>query len=155
MRKSKNNLAGIILLLISIVQFTFGQDKRDSLTTPYNCCNYESFEGQEVFTIAEEMPEFVGGDDSLRKYLSVNLIFPEGQTEIQSKVYVSFIIDTLGQPINICIVRPFYPDKLTELEKTFLKIIVAMPRWLPGKQRGKKVPVKYLIPVNIGFQHND
>ncbi len=101
-----------------------------------------------VFMVVEKMPQFPGGDDSLRAYLNNNIVYPpEALTQnITGRVYVSFVIDVSGKITDVAIARGV--DPLLDAEA--LRVVTNMPNWIPGSQRGKPVNVKYLLPVNFG-----
>jgi TonB family protein len=102
-------------------------------------------EDANVFFIVEEMPEFPGGDLALRRYISDNLNYPVDAAEngITGKVYVTFLINKDGNVSNASIARGVHPS----LDKEALRVVNSMPKWKPGKQRGKPVSVSYTIPV--------
>jgi len=113
----------------------------------------DSIDGKKAFVITEKMPEFPGGKEALNKYISSNLQYTSGNTdEFQNKVTVSFIIDKEGKVQNVNIISPKHLFKLTEFEKCVFKLINNMPKWKPGRQNGKRVPVKYVIPINTDPQ---
>ncbi|GAB4286678.1 MAG: hypothetical protein Kow0068_12270 [Marinilabiliales bacterium] len=101
----------------------------------------------DVFKIVDEMPQFPGGNDSLYKYLSEKIIYPESakKNKIQGTVYVSFIIDETGVIKNIEIEKGI--DK--ECDNIAFRAIQNMPKWEPGKLKGKPVKVQYVIPVTF------
>ena len=102
-----------------------------------------------VFTHTEEMPVFPGGEEARLKFLQKNIYIPKTQIEFQSDIYITFIIDSNGELINTCILRPFYSDKLTPIESAILCVFGKMPLWIPGKQQGVPVAVKLAMPVKI------
>ncbi len=100
-----------------------------------------------VFQTVESMPGFVGGDQALMKFLSANIKYPEAakKNNIQGRVIVQFDVDIDGSIKNIFVVRSVSP----ELDAEAIRVIKLMPKWIPGKQRGKTVRVKYTLPVNF------
>ncbi|MBN1767804.1 MAG: TonB family protein [Prolixibacteraceae bacterium] len=104
----------------------------------------------EVFAIVEEMPQFPGGDMALLKYISDHMDYPTIAVEngIQGKVYVYFVIDENGNVTNASIARGVDPS----LDKEALRVINSLPKWKPGKQRGKPVKVSYNVPINFQLQ---
>lgn len=104
----------------------------------------------EVFAIVEEMPQFPGGDMALLKYISDHMDYPTIAVEngIQGKVYVYFVIDENGNVTNASIARGVDPS----LDKEALRVINSLPKWRPGKQRGKPVKVSYNVPINFQLQ---
>lgn len=104
----------------------------------------------EFFTIVEDMPKFPGGDKALLKFLVKNTEYPEVAREhgIQGRVFVSFIINKKGVVENVQIARGVDPI----LDKEALRVVSLLPKWTPGKQRGKAVNVSFNVPIN--FQLN-
>ncbi len=103
-----------------------------------------------VFFIVEEMPEFPGGEAALTKYLATEVKYPVIAQEngIQGRVYIKFVVNTNGQVANVEIARGVDPS----LDKEALRVVKAMPKWKPGKQRGKTVRVSYTVPINFVLQ---
>ncbi|MDX8339564.1 energy transducer TonB [Draconibacterium sp. IB214405] len=103
----------------------------------------------QIFFIVEDMPEFPGGDDALKKYIANSLSYPEDahKNGIQGKVYVSFVVEKDGSVGEAKIERGVDPS----LDKEALRVVKALPQWKPGKQRGKAVRVKYTVPINFAL----
>jgi protein TonB len=101
----------------------------------------------EFFMVVENMPEFPGGDLGLMKYIQKNVKYPPIAKEynITGKVYVSFIVDKSGSVTNVKIVRGV--DK--NLDAEALRVVKSLPKYKPGKQRGKAVRVMFTIPINF------
>ena len=104
----------------------------------------------EVFIVAEQMPEFPGGYNGLMQYLKKNVSYPSIAMEmgIQGRVYVEFIIDKTGKVTQLKIMKGV--DRL--LDNEALRVIQKMPKWEPGYQGGKAVNVSYRLPVNFVLQ---
>ena len=102
---------------------------------------------EEVFMVVENMPEFPGGDLGLMKYIQKNIKYPAIAKEynITGKVYVSFIVDKTGSVINVKVVRGV--DK--NLDAEAVRVIKSLPKYKPGKQRGKAVRVMFTVPINF------
>ena len=107
-------------------------------------------ETQEVFFIVEDMPEFPGGDLALRKYIANAVKYPVIAQEngIQGKVYITFVVGKDGSIGNAGIARGVDPS----LDKEALRVVNSLPKWKPGKQRGKPVNVSYTVPINFVLQ---
>jgi len=107
-------------------------------------------EEQTVFVVVEKMPEFPGGMGACLKYLGQNIKYPTIAQEngIQGRVVVQFIVNKDGSIVNPVVVRSVDPY----LDKEALRVIKSMPKWTPGKQRGKAVRVKYTVPVTFRLQ---
>lgn len=104
----------------------------------------------EVFMIVEEMPEFPGGTEALQKYLAQSVRYPVIAQEngIQGRVYIQFVINQNGEVTNATILRGVDPS----LDREALRVVEAMPKWKPGKQRNRPVRVSYTVPINFVLQ---
>lgn len=105
---------------------------------------------EEVFFIVEEMPEFPGGEEALRNFIAQHIDYPDIAQEngIQGKVYVTFVVSPDGSVKNAKIARGVDPV----LDQEALRVVNTMPRWSPGKQRGKAVNVAYTVPISFKLQ---
>ena len=103
-----------------------------------------------VFVVVESMPGFPGGDAALFKYLSDNIKYPviAQESGIQGRVICQFVVNRDGSIVDIEVVRGV--DRSLDAEA--MRVIAGMPKWSPGKQRGKAVRVKYTLPVNFRLQ---
>ncbi len=110
----------------------------------------EEEEETQVFFIVEDMPEFPGGELALRKYIGNAIKYPVIAQEngIQGKVYVTFVVGKDGSISNATIARGVDPS----LDKEALRVVNTLPKWKPGKQRGKPVNVSYTVPINFVLQ---
>ncbi|MCD7925623.1 MAG: energy transducer TonB [Bacteroides sp.] len=110
----------------------------------------EEPEEQQIFQVVEEMPEFPGGMGECLKFLGNNIKYPTISQEngVQGKVIVQFVVNKDGSIVDPVVVRSVDPY----LDKEALRVIKAMPKWKPGKQRGKAVRVKYTVPVTFKLQ---
>ncbi|MFV0590777.1 MAG: energy transducer TonB [Draconibacterium sp.] len=102
------------------------------------------------FNIIEEPAEFPGGDRALYKYIHDNVKYPVIAQEngIQGKVYVQFVVDKDGSAVDAKVSRPV--DR--SLDSEALRVINSLPRFKPGKQRGKAVKVYYTAVINFQLQ---
>lgn len=107
----------------------------------------EDYQNEEIFTIVEEQPEFPGGMGKMMRYLARKTQYPQAALEmgIQGKVYVSFIIEKDGTISDVNVIRGVHKS----LDKEAIRVVKSMPKWTPGIQKGKKVKVKYTIPINF------
>ena len=107
----------------------------------------EEDDDDEFFMVVENMPEFPGGDLGLMKYIQKNVKYPAIAKEynITGKVYVSFIVDKSGKVTNVKVVRGV--DK--NLDAEAVRVVKSLPKYKPGKQRGKSVRVMFTIPINF------
>ena len=105
----------------------------------------EEVEEVKTYINVEEMPEFPGGDRARVRWLQRNVKYPRSAFEkgVQGKVYVSFYVGKDGSINDAYVLRGI--DSL--LDREALRVVKQMPRWRPGKQRGKAVNVTFTIPV--------
>ena len=111
----------------------------------------EEEEEEVVFVVVESMPEFPGGQQALFKYLSENVKYPVIAQEngIQVRVICQFVVNKDGSIVDVEVVRSGGDPSL---DKEAVRVIKSMPKWKPGKQRGKPVRMKYTVPVNFKLQ---
>ncbi|MGN0234746.1 MAG: energy transducer TonB [Paludibacteraceae bacterium] len=111
----------------------------------------EEEEEEVVFVVVETMPEFPGGQQALFKYLNENVKYPVIAQEngIQGRVICQFVVNKDGSIVDVEVVRS---GGDASLDKEAVRVIKSMPKWKPGKQRGKAVRVKYTVPVNFRLQ---
>ena len=106
----------------------------------------------DVFMVVEETPEFPGGAAALLDYLRTNIKYPEDcrVNHVEGRVLVTFIVETDGAISNANVVRGVDPS----LDAEALRVILGMPYWKPGKQRGSAVRVQYTVPINFKLSAN-
>ena len=111
----------------------------------------EEEEEEVIFVVVETMPEFPGGQQALFKFLSENVKYPVIAQEngIQGRVICQFVVNKDGSIVDVEVVRSGGDPSL---DKEAVRVIKSMPKWKPGKQRGKAVRVKYTVPVNFKLQ---
>ena len=118
--------------------------------TPPAVVEEEEESSQQIFTVVETMPEFPGGQGALLQYLAKSIKYPVIAQEngIQGRVSCSFVVNKDGSIVDAEVIRGVDPS----LDKEALRVINSMPKWSPGKQRGKPVRVKYTVPVTFRLQ---
>ena len=132
----------LLLILFCLPLIGLGQDLmiEDDIKNP-------------VFNVVEVMPCFKGCTDKkctaeeIYKHIAKNFIYPPKAKDygISGKVFVSFIVGKSGKIINVKVARGV--DK--HLDAEALRIIKLLPDFIPGKQRGEVVNVRYTIPINF------
>lgn len=102
---------------------------------------------EQIFSIVEEMPSFPGGDEELLKYLGRNIKYPAIAKDagIQGTVYVTFVVDEKGDVRDVKVLRSIGGGT----DEEAIRVVENMPRWKPGKQRGKAVKVQYNLPIRF------
>ena len=103
-----------------------------------------------VFDVVEQMPSFPGGQAALMQYLASNIKYPVVAEEngVQGRVIVQFVVGKDGSISNVKVVKSVDPS----LDKEAARVVSSMPKWVPGKQNGQAVNVKYTVPVTFKLQ---
>ena len=99
----------------------------------------------EIFDWVEEHPSFPGGEKKMREWLLKNLKYPTLAKEngVQGNVFMEFVVSKDGTIQNVKVIRSVE----SSLDKEATRVIKAMPKWKPGKQRGKPVNVRFRLPI--------
>ena len=111
----------------------------------------EEVEEEQIFDVVEEQPEFPGGMKELMKYFKDNIKYPRVSRDnnSQGKTFVKFTVNTDGSIQDTEVIRS---SGDIYLDKEAIRVIEAMPKWKPGRQLGKAVRVKFVLPVNFRLQ---
>ena len=120
------------------------EPKKDEVIEDYKVLGHFS---EDIFLVVEEMPEFPGGDLEMRKFIAMNVHYPEEAKEekISGKVFVQFVVNEEGNVENVGIAKSADPL----LDKAAIDAVKSMPQWKPGKQRGQNVKVGFVVPINF------
>ena len=107
-------------------------------------------EENKVFDVVEQMPSFPGGPSALMAYLSSHVKYPAVAEEngIQGRVTVQFVVEKDGSVTDVKTMKSVDPSLDREAER----VVKSMPKWIPGKQNGSAVRVKYFVPVVFRLQ---
>ena len=107
-------------------------------------------EETKVFDVVEQMPSFPGGPSALMQYLSSNIKYPVVAEEngVQGRVVCTFVVEKDGSITDVRVVKSVDPS----LDKEAARVVKGMPKWIPGKQNGSAVRVKYTVPVTFRLQ---
>jgi len=102
---------------------------------------------EEIFTFVEEYPEFPGGDKALREYILNNIKYPEvaRTSGITGTVYVQFVVEKDGSISDVKVVRGIGGG----CDEDAVRVVKSMPKWKPGKQRGRPVRVYFTLPIEF------
>lgn len=100
--------------------------------------------------MVEQKPSFPGGEAAMYTWLSQNIVYPPAASEegVQGRVVVEFVVSKDGSITNARVVRNRHPA----LDREALRVIQAMPRWVPGRNNGQPVKVTYTLPVTFKLQ---
>ena len=98
------------------------------------------------FQLVEEKPSFQGGDaNQFSKWVNSRLVYPEIAKEngVQGRVTLQFTVEKDGSVTKVKVLRGVDPS----LDKEAVRVVSMSPKWKPGKQRDRAVPVTYTFPV--------
>ncbi len=103
-----------------------------------------------AYDVVDEMPQFPGGPYALFEFISKNIQYPKEAEDanLQGRVIVSFVVEKDGSVSNAKVVRPI--DPLLDAEA--LRVVNSMPKWIPGKQNGEAIRIKYTVPVTFRLE---
>lgn len=104
-------------------------------------------DGGDVYLEVEQLPTFPGGDKEMAKFISENMKYPIKAQEagIGGKVVVGFVVSKTGEIGEVKLVRSIDADCDAEA----MRVVKAMPKWIPGKHAGKDVNVIYMLPLTF------
>lgn len=116
-------------------------------TTPF----YKLENGKLVYNKAETSPSFTGGETAMNKFLEDNLQYPQSAKDdgLEGTVFVDFIVGENGEVREATATSYTFDDVDPAFQAEALRVVNAMPRWIPGRQHGKPVDVKYSIPITF------
>lgn len=129
-------MAAICLCLINI--------SAQIITQPDSTMKEDS---EDIFTIVEQWPQYTGGENAMNDFLNKNLTYPKQALRqgIQGKVWLGFIVNKEGKVSDVEVLRGIGGG----CDEEAVRVIKLMPDWIPGRQSGKPVSVKYKFPINF------
>ncbi|MBQ8703539.1 MAG: energy transducer TonB [Bacteroidales bacterium] len=133
-----------------VVNAEVTDDTKNIEITPVKIEEEEEEEDVQIFTVVENDPEFPGGMEALYKYLRDNIKYPQlaRDNNITGKVYVTFVVERDGSIANPRVLK----DIGGGCGQEAIRVVKSMPKWSPGKQRGKAVRVQFNLPVSFNLQ---
>ncbi|MFZ4398840.1 MAG: TonB family protein [Bacteroidales bacterium] len=101
----------------------------------------------EIFKVVQFEPEYIGGEEERIMFLRKNVVYPQlaRETGIQGTVFLTFIIEKDGGISNVQILRGIGGG----CDEEATRVVNAMPKWKPGKQRDKAVRVQFTLPIKF------
>ncbi len=110
----------------------------------------EEVKEEQIFEIVEQPPSFPGGEPAMYEWLNKNINYPviAQENNIQGRVVCQFVVGRNGEIEDVRVVRGVDPS----LDKEAVRVIRAMPKWIPGRQGGNAVKVRYTLPVQFKLQ---
>mgnify|MGYP002623171729 FL=1 len=133
-----------------VVNAEVTEDTKNIEITPVKIEEEEEEEETQIFTVVENDPEFPGGMEALYKYLRDNIKYPQlaRDNNITGRVYVTFVVERDGSIANPRVLKDIGGGCGAEA----IRVVKSMPKWTPGKQRGKAVRVQFNLPVSFNLQ---
>lgn len=100
---------------------------------------------KDTFDLVDQMPEFPGGQEAMMRFLSSKLNYPAKAREnnIQGRVILQFVINKEGFLSDTEVLKSVNED----LENEAIRVVEMMPNWIPGKQDGVPVAVRFTLPI--------
>ena len=149
---SSDEIASITVLKDQAAVDQYGEEARDGILLVTTKKGVKDVfvpveQNPEFFDVVEQMPEFPGGAHALFEFLGKNIRYPEAAEKagIQGRVIVTFVVMKDGSVDRAKVVKSVSP----ELDAEALRCVKSMPKWIPGKQNGEAVNVKYTIPLTF------
>ena len=105
---------------------------------------------QNVYDMVEQMPEFPGGMPAMIDFLQANLKYPEDaiKQNVGGRVLVMFVVEPDGSLSNVGVARKVFPS----LDAEAIRVVKTMPKWKPGKEKGKPVRVNFTLPIVFSYK---
>lgn len=140
----------VLSFLLAVSLSANAQATKNVLKEKKAVTNNQQEDSTKVFDIVEQMPEFPGGAAALMQWLSNNVKYPAIAEEngIQGRVLCQFTVEKDGSINDVLVMRSVDPS----LDKEAIRVLKQMPKWVPGKQKGEPVRVKYTVPVQFRLQ---
>ena len=140
-------VSALVLLVIVVAPARANaQDKTEKTTQTRK----DTTTDDKIYEVCEQMPIFEGGDAALMKYLTDSVKYPELAKKhgVQGRVVIGFIVEKDGSLTNVKVLRAV--DRALDAEA--LRVVMGMPKWIPGRQNEQRVRVKYNVPVSFRLE---
>jgi protein TonB len=107
----------------------------------------EEAEEQQIFQVVEDAPEYPGGEEARMKYLRDNIRYPAIAREsgIQGTIFITFVVERDGNITDVRVVRGIGGG----CDEEAIRVVENMPKWVPGRQRGRSVRVQFMMPIRF------
>ena len=145
----KEHVTELVPLIQDIKQAETGNEE---ITGPTNVVFDEPIaeiieKDDELFTVVDQQPEFEGGYQAMMAFIRQNMTYPPNarRMQIEGTVHVSFIVSKTGDISDVIVLRGI----MGECDREAVRVVQAMPRWKPGKQNGRSVNVRFILPLKF------
>jgi protein TonB len=104
-------------------------------------------DGNEIFTVVEQQPEFEGGYAAMVNFIKTNMKYPGAarRMQIEGTVHVSLLVNKVGEISEVKVLKGIHPD----CDREAVRVVSMMPRWKAGKQNGRPVHVRFILPLKF------
>ena len=104
-------------------------------------------EDNELFTVVDQQPEFEGGYEAMMAFIKKHMVYPPNarRMQIEGTVHLSFIVSKTGAISEVKVLRGI----MTECDREAVRVVQMMPAWKPGKQNGRNVNVRFILPLKF------
>jgi len=117
---------------------------------PYCYTQPDSIDGLKIFTLVDKMPEYKGGMGEYYRLLQERVHSPKNQS--QGSIYIQFVVDILGNVRYECLLKRNSAGELSPFEDEALRVVKELDDWIPGENKGKRVPVRLTLPLKFGVK---
>lgn len=137
---------------VGTVDITEGTNDLNKIIVKEQVIEQPKVEEEQPVSIAmvEQEPQFPGGEAEMYKWLGANIVYPPAAAEegVSGRVIVEFVVGKDGSITNVKVLRQRHPA----LDKEAVRVVKAMPKWIPGRNNGQPVKVTYTLPVTFKLQ---
>lgn len=118
---------------------------------PFKQCkaSHDSIDGMKVMMVTEEMAKYKSGEREMMRVMLDSINYPKGKHPIPEKIFIEWVVDTLGHVRNPCVLLRNGNTSLNVYELEVLRVVNLLKDWTPAKHKGKKVPVLISMPIII------
>ena len=144
----KNLLHSLLFLFLSTAVFAQEEIIREEpVVMPEKNHDPNAQQEEEIMQMPDQKAEFVGGDKALLSFLQKNMRYPQDcmESNIQGRVYVSFVVEKDGSLSQVEIARKMQPS----LDNEAIRVIKLMPNWVPAQHEGKIVRSRMYLPISF------
>jgi hypothetical protein len=155
-------LCSVFLLICSLqfpqneptcIAFHFSEVSYGKINSDTPCIpKTDTLYGQKVYRKVEKPCEFPGGQSEFSRYLTRNLRYPAHQDDWQTRVRLTFIVDTFGNIRNLCVLSNPDPNYLSPFDSSVVAMFQSMPRWVPAEMNGKKVVFRHIQSIDVRLE---
>lgn len=145
-----DHLEGQVTYILTLLRDDFQRESPQIHRQNPSNYNRQPSNNSKVYDVVEEMPQFPGGPSALFEYLAKSIKYPVIAEEngVQGRVLLTFVVERDGSITDVKVVKSVDPS----LDAEALRVVRYMPHWIPGKQNGSAVRVKYTVPVTFKLQ---